>query len=367
MVGDNATQSINPALSLSLSLSFSLITSSSDQQINWSTGRKEGRRNQSDHQAIIIIAQMMTSSILPILSSPVVKRLLGFKKANDSRDDEKWTEKAVKSLVKKLKKTGGLEELEKAISDQNPKTKCITIPRSLDGRLQVSHRKGLPHVIYCRLWRWPDLNSHHELKAIEGCQYAFSLKREEVCVNPYHYQRVEAPVLPPVMVPRLPPDAFPPSDQPLTPLDDYADSVPENTDLPSNEPPESPVTSPGFSSPALDSPHPGYMSEDGDPAADRNGAGDPMDTGVSVPISPSSFNSSLELQPVTYTEPAFGVQFLLWVEYAGRGDFPASQPSLTVDGFTDPSSPERFVWVSCRMWTETPSLNRPEDMSVSIL
>lgn len=65
--------------------------------------------------------------------------------------------------------------------------------RSLDGRLQVSHRKGLPHVIYCRLWRWPDLHSHHELKAIENCEYAFSLKKDEVCVNPYHYQRVETP------------------------------------------------------------------------------------------------------------------------------------------------------------------------------
>lgn len=65
--------------------------------------------------------------------------------------------------------------------------------RSLDGRLQVSHRKGLPHVIYCRLWRWPDLHSHHELRAIETCEYAFNLKKDEVCVNPYHYQRVETP------------------------------------------------------------------------------------------------------------------------------------------------------------------------------
>lgn len=67
------------------------------------------------------------------------------------------------------------------------------ISRSLDGRLQVSHRKGLPHVIYCRLWRWPDLQSHHELRAVELCEYAFHTKKDEVCVNPYHYQRVETP------------------------------------------------------------------------------------------------------------------------------------------------------------------------------
>lgn len=65
--------------------------------------------------------------------------------------------------------------------------------RSLDGRLQVSQRKGLPHIIYCRLWRWPDLHSHHELRAIEACEYAFHLKKDEVCINPYHYQRVETP------------------------------------------------------------------------------------------------------------------------------------------------------------------------------
>lgn len=65
--------------------------------------------------------------------------------------------------------------------------------RSLDGRLQVSHRKGLPHVIYCRLWRWPDLQNHQELRAAESCEWAFHMKREEVCVNPYHYTRIEPP------------------------------------------------------------------------------------------------------------------------------------------------------------------------------
>ncbi|KAJ6225266.1 hypothetical protein RDWZM_003811 [Blomia tropicalis] len=143
--------------------------------------------------------------------SPVVKRLLGWKKGDDGKSCgpigldcaggdgfdasswDKWSEKAVKSLVKKLKKSGLLEELERAISEQDANTKCITIPRSLDGRLQVSHRKGLPHVIYCRLWRWPDLKSHQELRAVETCQYAFNLKRDEVCVNPYHYQRTQPP------------------------------------------------------------------------------------------------------------------------------------------------------------------------------
>lgn len=65
--------------------------------------------------------------------------------------------------------------------------------RGVDGRLQVSHRKGLPHVIYCRLWRWPEVQSHHELRAIDSCAYAFALKRDDVCVNPYHYCRIEAP------------------------------------------------------------------------------------------------------------------------------------------------------------------------------
>jgi hypothetical protein len=69
--------------------------------------------------------------------------------------------------------------------------------------LQVSHRKGLPHVIYCRVWRWPDLQTHHELKPLDCCKFPFNGKHKEVCINPYHYARVESPVLPPVLVPRF--------------------------------------------------------------------------------------------------------------------------------------------------------------------
>ena len=156
-------------------------------------------------------------------TSPAVKKLLGWKQGDE---DEKWAEKAVEALVKKLKKRkGAFEELEKAISNPGTPTKCITIPRSLDGRLQVSHRKGLPHVIYCRVWRWPDLQSHHELKPVEHCQYAFSTKQKEFCINPYHYKRIESPVLPPVLVPRR--SEYPPSQayNRITSFQQHSDSV----------------------------------------------------------------------------------------------------------------------------------------------
>lgn len=66
-------------------------------------------------------------------TSPAVKKLLGWKQGDE---EEKWAEKAVDSLVKKLKKRkGALQELELALSGQP--SKCVTIPRSLDGRLQV--------------------------------------------------------------------------------------------------------------------------------------------------------------------------------------------------------------------------------------
>lgn len=63
------------------------------------------------------------------LTPPVVKRLLGWKKSPEGSSEDKWSEKAVKSLVKKLKKSGAIEELEKALSNQNSHTKCVTIPR----------------------------------------------------------------------------------------------------------------------------------------------------------------------------------------------------------------------------------------------
>nr|CAH0106041.1 unnamed protein product [Daphnia galeata] len=296
------------------------------------------------------------TSLIP-LSSPV-KRLLGWKRGEG---EEKWSEKAVKSLVKKLKKSGGLDELEKAVTSQSSSTKCITIPRSLDGRLQVSQRKGLPHVIYCRLWRWPDLQTHHELHALENCEYAFQLKRDEVCVNPYHYQRVETPVLPPILVPRQAETGVSSVNlstpgtnnnhqivtstvatiQDLLSLDDLPLSIADGPDFIMST---AGVNSPspasiggsdggGGTFPLTETPPPGYMSEDGDTQ-------EPADLMSVSRVSPSP---PIDAQPVMYCEPAFWCSISYYELNTRVGEtFHASQPSITVDGFTDPSNSERF-------------------------
>jgi hypothetical protein len=104
---------------------------------------------------------MLTTHFSNLYMTPaIVKKLLGFKvnpnldnsnnsalEANGSEantasvvnsqrisqsslsNHNKLCEKAIRQLVKKIKKNpGALEELEKAITTRNPNTKCISIP-----------------------------------------------------------------------------------------------------------------------------------------------------------------------------------------------------------------------------------------------
>ena len=115
--------------------------------------RREARTEDREQLSSVVMAQMFkmhtggegiikdflqtTSARIPF-TSPIEKRLLGWKIGEfKSEQEEKWSEKAVKSLVKKLRKCNGLDDLEKAITSQDGASKCVTIPRSLDSRLQV--------------------------------------------------------------------------------------------------------------------------------------------------------------------------------------------------------------------------------------
>ena len=67
----------------------------------------------------------------------------------------------------------------------------------------VSQKKVLPHVLYCTIWRYPELKNHHELRPLPCCAYSYNAKKDEVCINPYHYERIRQATVPPVLVPRL--------------------------------------------------------------------------------------------------------------------------------------------------------------------
>lgn len=230
----------------------------------------------------------------------------------------------------------------------------------------MSHRKGLPHVIYCRVWRWPDLQSHHELKPEEFCRYPFNNKDNEVCINPYHYRRVEfSQVLPPVLVPRqseshvdMPPppvfhspngqnqqqnqqqgqhngyssnfsdinspQGFAPS-SPGGPLSPYSGQV-------SAPSPVSSVISCAPSHASImsaDSPPPAYSAHD---SVNNNGSGDqPMDLGV--------VGGGVEMTPVEFREPSSWCSIFYYELNSRVGEgFHAASDNIVVDGFTDPAN-----------------------------
>lgn len=297
--------------------------------------------------------------------------------------------------------------------------------RPVNGENGVAHRTGLPHVIYCRLWRWPDLQSQNELKALDNCEYAFHLKKDEVCINPYHYTKIES--LAYVLVPnkqQTTNNCGNTGSGNLTtqtnsdlishqyPLDDLSNTVPHNIQynelslqhtaymeatLNQQIPGNTSIMDSGNVSigsvgsiPSTETPPPGYMSEDGDPMDQNDNMSELLLVSSThthtqfqyiiffsfffVIISSTNFAISysylhnevnflieilmchisgmtrispspqLDAQPVLYHEPAFWCSIGYYELNTRVGEtFHASQPSITVDGFTDPSNSERYI------------------------
>ncbi|KER20450.1 hypothetical protein T265_11013 [Opisthorchis viverrini] len=122
----------------------------------------------------------------------VVHSLMCYRQNGEPKE---FAMRAIESLIKKLKeKHDDLDSLITAITTNGTHpSKCVTIQRTLDGRMQIAGRKCLPHLIYARIWRWPDLH-RNELRHCKFCAFGFDLKQDSVCINPYHYERVVSPV-----------------------------------------------------------------------------------------------------------------------------------------------------------------------------
>ncbi|PIO71151.1 MH1 domain protein [Teladorsagia circumcincta] len=148
-------------------------------------------------------------------------------------EDAEFVRKAIESLVKKLKeKRVELDALITAITSAGKQpTTCVTIQRSLDGRLQVAGRKGVPHVVYARIWRWPNV-SKNELVKLSMCTIPAE-HQDFICINPYHYERVVSNGLAPPDLKSLRVDPAPPSiiNKTEFPVQDYemGEAVPSNS------------------------------------------------------------------------------------------------------------------------------------------
>lgn len=85
----------------------------------------------------------------PSTSNKILNTLAGIKKVFTSfkqpESDEEWPQVAIDMLVKRMMKSRGkqagmieIEKLERALSNPDMPSPCITIPRTSDGRIQVS-------------------------------------------------------------------------------------------------------------------------------------------------------------------------------------------------------------------------------------
>lgn len=278
---------------------------------------------------------MMSSlhQIFPF-NNQLVKRFLNWKQGDE---EDNWRNKAIEALIKKLKRQPNDQytTLQLVLDRKSEQTPCITLSRSQDGRLQVSHRKMLPHVMYCRIFRWPDLQSQHELRSLPTCSYPAGRRESRICVNPYHYSRVEHSIYPPVVTARSSEFTASP---PVSPSCSHTTQGTYFTPVPQPAHHQDPNDQFGCHQQQL-----GYYNQPlSEPSWYSGEAPTPM---PESPLPPYSMlmNTTDDANPAS---PDEGHEIWCKITYFELGNrvgepFRGSSPKVIVDGFTEPSSHNR--------------------------
>ncbi|XP_013784160.2 mothers against decapentaplegic homolog 6-like isoform X2 [Limulus polyphemus] len=106
---------------------------------------------------------------------------------------------AIHSMLKRLKEPQ-LERLVQAVETHGADISgCVLVPR---GDLRFGRQTSAPHVLCCRLWRWPDIQQPFELKRLNWCQTVNDPLY--ICCNPFHWSKLYKPESPPPPYSRYP-------------------------------------------------------------------------------------------------------------------------------------------------------------------
>jgi hypothetical protein len=250
----------------------------------------------------------------------------------------KQSERKIRFLVKQInksKRNGSIEELEKAILHKDSRTRCVTISRLPEHEQSKSN----PVVEYCRLWRWSDLNNQNELKPVDYCPNAFHYILDNICINPFHYERVPSTYS--VCVRRLPPGS-------IHIMPDLRSSSSINDVLPNHIPQNT-----TYQTPIQQEPSPTALSPESITSQDSflSSCGDvnieelietvlPMDLDL-LPM--NNNNPSQEGERVLFEESHEWCH-ISYYEMSNRvgEQYRGTQSQVIIDGYTNPSNAERF-------------------------
>jgi hypothetical protein len=98
------------------------------------------------------------------------------------RPEDLEMKSVAQSMLKRLKERQ-LDVLVQSVESKGGETtECVLLPK---GDLRIGRRSVAPHVLCCRLWRWPDIPGGAELRRLPCCGTINDPLY--MCCNPYHW------------------------------------------------------------------------------------------------------------------------------------------------------------------------------------